>query len=224
MQQRLTRSRLLQDGLRRRRWVCAIFAGLLVLTPGGAGAKPPGAATDPPERLTLVVPAPPGGGFEQTAIAMKAALEGQGLARDVTIVERPGGGGLVGLSELVSSHRGDPHTLLVGGVGIIYSAKVNGSPITPLDTTPIARLSLDYYAVAVPDRSSLHGIGDLLATLRSRPYDLHWAGDQPQGVAERVVWRIAAAANVAPLAQPYSPRFGAGQVADFLQHGDSNLV
>ena len=201
----------------------AVLVAVLGLAPAADSAPEP---TTTPERgqLTLVVPAPPGGSFEQTAIAMRAALVGRGLARDVTIVSRPGGGGLVGLSEFVDARRGDPNVLLVGGVGIIYSAKVTGSQVTPLDTTPVARLTRDYYAVAVPERSPLRNAGDLLRTLRSRPYDLHWAGDQPQGVAERLVWSFAAAANVAPIAQPYSPRFGAGQVAEFLQHGDRDLV
>lgn len=201
-----------------RRWLCG-FAGLaaaLAVAPAAAAAS--GA-------LTLYVPSTENGGWDQTAIAMKGVLEAEGLAHDVAIVHTPGGcGGLVGLTQFVEARRGDPNALLVGGVGMIWSARANRSAITPLDTTPIARLTRDYYAVAVPAQSPLHSMGDLMAMLSSRPQALHWAGDQPAGAAQQMIWRIGEAAHVPPLSLPYDPRFGSGEVAAFLQQGDPDLV
>jgi putative tricarboxylic transport membrane protein len=217
---------------RRRLLGFALFAALFALgfAVPLALAAPPSPAPAPGEdvagrnRLTLYVPATAGGGWSQTAIAMKAALEAEGLVDEVTIIHRPGGGGLIGLAQFVEARRGDPNFLIVGGLGMIYSAKANASAVTPLNATPIARLARDYYVVAVPARSPLRNAQDLVAALRSRPDAVRWVGDQPSGGAERVIWQIAAAAHVAPLSLPYFPRFGAGEVADFLQQGDPQFA
>jgi putative tricarboxylic transport membrane protein len=211
----------------RRPWRLCGFVGViaaLVALSAHAAAPGPARLGRPTDQLTLYVPAPEGGGWEQTAIAMKAALEAEGLARDVAIEHHPGAGGLVGLTQFIETRRGDPHSLIVGGVGMIHSAKVNASAVTPLSATPIARLTRDYYMVAVPAASPLHSVRDLLATLKARPGALHWTGDQPGGAAEELAWRIAASAHVAPLSLPYLPRFGSREVANALEQGDPSLV
>ncbi|HEX7948243.1 MAG TPA: hypothetical protein VF495_26495, partial [Phenylobacterium sp.] len=118
------------------------------------------------DRLVIYVPSTEGGGWEQTALVMKQALETEGLVREVIIVRRPGGGGLVGLTAFVEAHRGDPRYLMVGGNVMILAAKANKSAVSLLDTTPIARLAGDYLTIAAPASSSVATLDDLLAVLR----------------------------------------------------------
>ena len=80
--------------------LCAAVA-LLGLSPALAASRAH-AAAGPNDRLVLYVPATEGGGLDQAAIAMKAALEAEGLAHEVEIVRRPGGSGLVGENDVRS--------------------------------------------------------------------------------------------------------------------------
>jgi len=197
------------------------FAPLAAARQARAGSTGAGPMRD---RLVLYVPSTEGGGWEQTALVMKQALETEGLVREVVIVRRPGGGGLVGLTAFVEARRGDPRYLLVGGNVMIHAAKANKSAVSLLDTTPIARLTDDYLAIAVPGSSSVSTLDDLLAVLQARPEALHWIGGVAGGTDEQLARRFAAIAGVDPQSLAYVPKAGAGEVATALQVGDSDLV
>ena len=57
------------------------------------------------ERLTIVAPAAPGGGWDQTARAMQRALEADGLVRSVQVENVPGAAGTIGLARFVNDTR-----------------------------------------------------------------------------------------------------------------------
>src|SRR4029434_6451189 len=52
------------------------------------------------DRLTIVAPAAPGGGWDQTARAMQRALEDEGLVRTVEVENVPGAAGTIGLAQI----------------------------------------------------------------------------------------------------------------------------
>jgi putative tricarboxylic transport membrane protein len=102
------------------------------------------------ERLTLIVPAAPGGDWDLTARAMKQVLEGERIVRSVDIVRIPGDGGLTGLADFVSSRRGDGRSLLVGGM-FMLGAAVSKHAVSSLDAAvPVAQLTADSDVVVVP--------------------------------------------------------------------------
>jgi putative tricarboxylic transport membrane protein len=206
--------------------VRALALGLLLASHSatGAGGRVRAATAPVYDRLVVYGPATAGGGWDQTAQALKAALEAEGLARQVVIVYRPGAGGLVGLAEFLQVHRGDPHYLLFGGEVTVLAAKANRSSVMLSDATPIARLTSDYQAVAVPAGSALHSLADLKDVLRSRPGSLHWTGGASGGPDERLAEQIATAAGVDGEAIGYEAQAGAGDVASALQAGDNRLV
>ena len=55
------------------------------------------------DRLTIVAPAAPGGGWDQTARAMQRALEDEGLVRTVEVENVPGAAGTVGLAQFINA-------------------------------------------------------------------------------------------------------------------------
>src|SRR5688500_20246703 len=67
------------------------------------------------DELTIMAPAAPGGGWDQTARAMQQALQQEGLVSNVQVVNVPGAGGTVGLAQFANEKRGDPNNLIVGG-------------------------------------------------------------------------------------------------------------
>ena len=57
------------------------------------------------EGLEIVAPASPGGGWDQTARAMQAALEEEGLASGVQVQNISGAGGTIGLAQFVTGKK-----------------------------------------------------------------------------------------------------------------------
>lgn len=177
------------------------------------------AAAQSRERLVLFVPGSEGGGWDQTAVAIKQALEAEGLVRDVIIVRRPGAGGLIGLAQFAEARRGDPTALLVGGSFMIGSAKINRSAISLRNVTPIARLTGDYEAIAVPAASPIRSLDDLVEILRRRPAAVHWIGGSSGGSDQQLLWRLAAKVGASPDAVQYEAMAGGGDVAAALIGG-----
>ncbi|HKI74934.1 MAG TPA: tripartite tricarboxylate transporter substrate binding protein, partial [Pseudomonadales bacterium] len=66
-------------------------------------------------QLTILVPAGRGGGWDLTAKAIAEVLQQNGSVDSVSIDYSPGAGGLIGLAQFISSNKGQPNALLVGG-------------------------------------------------------------------------------------------------------------
>ena len=64
---------------------------------------------------SIMAPAAPGGGWDQTARTMQAVLTETGISSDVQVTNVPGAGGTIGLAQFVNQSKGDPEALIVGG-------------------------------------------------------------------------------------------------------------
>ena len=83
------------------------------------GAAAPTGAQPLLETLTLVVPAAPGGGWDQTARVMQQVLQQEGLVRTVVVENVPGAGGTIALAQFVRGRRGDGDALMVMGLVMV---------------------------------------------------------------------------------------------------------
>jgi putative tricarboxylic transport membrane protein len=175
------------------------------------------------ERLTLVVPAAAGGGWDLTAKAMRTALEREELVGQVTIVRYPGAGGLIGLSQFVARHRGQDDVLLVGGLVMLGAALRDEAAITLHDVTPIARLTGEWDILVAPSQSPFHSIGELRETMARDPAALRWVGGALGGPDQGLVWTIADQVH-APLDEvAYYGRAGGRRVTDALLQGRGDI-
>jgi putative tricarboxylic transport membrane protein len=82
------------------------------------------------DRLTIVAPAAPGGGWDQTARAMQRALEDEGLVRTVEVETVPGAAGTVGLAQFINAAPSDQAALLVTGLVMVGAVVFNDSPVS----------------------------------------------------------------------------------------------
>jgi putative tricarboxylic transport membrane protein len=121
------------------------------------------------ESLTLIAPAKPGGGWDQTARAMQEVLQSGGMVKAVTVENVPGAGGTVGLAQFADKNKGDGGALLVNGLVMVGAVLTNASPVSLKDTTPIARLTGEYEVIVVPAASELKTLGDLVAKIKADP-------------------------------------------------------
>ena len=181
-----------------------IIAAALI---AGAFALPAFAA----EEYKIMAPAAPGGGWDQTARAMQAALQDGGIAPSVQVTNVPGAGGTIGLAQFVNQTSGDPSQLIVGGYVMVGAILTNNSPVTLDQVTPIARLTGEYEAIVVPAASDIKDMAGLIAKLKADPGSVSWAGGSAGGVDHIAVGLIAKAVGVDPTKINYVAFSGGGE-------------
>jgi putative tricarboxylic transport membrane protein len=161
--------------------------------------------------LEIVVPAAPGGGWDQTGRAMQSALQEQGLASGVQVVNIPGAGGTIGLAQFVSSKEGQGNALMTSGLVMLGAILTNQSPVTLEQVTPIARLTGEYEAIAVPVDSEIQTLDDLIAMFKEDPQSVSWGGGSAGGTDHMLVGLIAKEVGVDPSGINYVPFSGGGE-------------
>lgn len=178
--------------------LASLFMGVLAL---------PAAATD----YTIIAPANPGGGWDQTARSLQTALQQEGISGKVQVQNVPGAGGTIGLAQFASQQKGKGDALIVGGYVMVGAILTNNSPITLQDVTPIARLTGEYEAIVVPASSPFKTMGDLVEALKKDPGAVSWAGGSAGGTDHIAVGLIAKAADVDPKKINYIAYSGGGE-------------
>lgn len=160
---------------------------------------------------TIIAPANPGGGWDQTARTMQEVMQSEGVSKTVQVVNVPGAGGTIGLAQFASQNNGNPDALIVGGYVMVGAILTNNSPVTLADVTPIARLTGEYEAIVVPASSPIQTIGELADALRADPGAVSWAGGSAGGTDHIAVGLIAKAAGVDPTKINYIAYSGGGE-------------
>lgn len=130
----------------------------------------------PVENLKMLVPANAGGGWDQTGRNLATAMQSAGVVKKVTIDNKGGAGGTIGLAQFVNSAKGDPNAMMVGGMVMVGAIVTNKSPVDLSMVTPIARLTGEYEVLVVPANSPLKDIKDLLAKFKADPGSVSWGG------------------------------------------------
>ncbi len=138
----------------------------------------PAQATD----YKLIVPAAPGGGWDQLGRAVGQSMQGAKLAERVQVLNVGGAGGTIGLAQLINSNKGDGQALMVTGKGMVSAVFINKSPVTLTQATPIARLTGEYEVLVVSAASKLRNMADLVAMFKANPGSVSWGGGLAGGV------------------------------------------
>ena len=102
--------------MKRRAFSAAALASLVTLTLAQA-ALAPGAQAQSIGTLKMMIPANPGGGWDQTARALGAAMQSAKVVQSVQFDNKGGAAGTIGLAQFINSAKGDPNALLMGFVG-----------------------------------------------------------------------------------------------------------
>ena len=194
-------------------WVFALLATPL------SGAAQDG-DWEPRRPMTLVVPANPGGGWDQTArFLQRAAQDADLVPTSLDVINRGGAGGTIALAELVTRGRGDPHRLMIGGFGMTSSSLMNGSEFSPLSTTPIARLTGEYQVIAVPADSSFQSVGELFDAMKARGTGVSFAGGSAGGSDQIFIVQAAMMQGMDPEDVNYVAFGGGGDASSAILGG-----
>ncbi|TNM66597.1 Bug family tripartite tricarboxylate transporter substrate binding protein [Aliirhizobium smilacinae] len=167
----------------------------------------PAAAAD----YSIMAPAAPGGGWDQTARTMQNVLQQEKISKRVQVMNVPGAGGTIGIAQFASQQKGNANALMVGGYVMVGAILTNKSPVTLKDVTPIARLTGEYEVIVVPTSSDIKSIGDLITKLKADPGSVSWGGGSAGGTDHIGAGLIAKAAGVDPTKINYIAFSGGGE-------------
>lgn len=138
----------------------------------------------PDRPITLVVPWAAGGGTDATARTIAAALEEQ-LGQRVNVVNRPGGGGVVGHTFIASS-KPDGYTLGLITSGLDTAHWLGLTPLSYKDYTIIAQVNDDPAGLQVAGDSPYRSAQELIDAIRDKPAGTFTAS----GVGVGGIWHV----------------------------------
>jgi putative tricarboxylic transport membrane protein len=187
----------------------ALVCGLALAVPVQAQVK----------GLEIIAPANPGGGWDQTARAMQAALQEAGLASGVQVQNIGGAGGTIGLAQFVTSKKKKGDAVLVGGLVMEGAILTNKAPVSLDDVTPLARLTGEYELLVVAADSPFKTMADLVAQLKADPGSVSWGGGSTGGTDHILAGLIAKAAGVDPTKVNYIAHSGGGEALGSILGG-----
>ncbi|MFO1282931.1 MAG: tripartite tricarboxylate transporter substrate-binding protein [Burkholderiales bacterium] len=167
--------------------------------------------------LKMMIPANPGGGWDQTGRALGAAMQSAKVVGAVQYENKGGAAGTLGLAQFVNSAKGDASALMMGGMVMVGGIALQKSPVDLTMVTPIARLTSEYLVVVVPASSPHKSLGDLVAAYKADPGKVSWHGGSAGGSDHILAGLISRAVGVDPAKVNYVAAKGGGdQVANIV--------
>ncbi len=180
------------------RW-WTLVAGIIVAAGLVVGAQPATAADFPSKDVEILVPFSPGGGIDLAGRTVARLLTDLKLVpRPVVVINRPGAGGLVGMTEMVSKRKGDGHSLMVVATHIHSTPLTQGNPISYASVTPLARLFAEYQLLVVRTESPFKSLEDVVQALKRDPGAVKIGGASIGSADHVTVARLALALGFSP--------------------------
>ena len=213
-----------------------MLIGIVVLLNGCVKpqAEPESEEVYPKEAVELIAPAGMGSGYDLTLRSVARCLQDTELVKvPLPVTNKPGGGGSASLSYL-TDNKGRDGVLAVFSPPLLL-INLNGSTEMNYreNTTPIARLAVDYGCFAVSNSSPYNTIGDVMDALKQDPNSIRIGGTSSEGSMDHIQFlKIAKAAGVEHLNEIKYEGFENGGVAvqlmgnriDVLSAGISDVV
>ncbi len=190
----------------RRSFNLAATAAAVALAAGPFAAQAQAIGT-----LKMMIPANPGGGWDQTGRNLAAAMQAAKVVQSVQFDNKGGAAGTIGLAQFINGSRGDPNAVMIGGMVMVGGIILNKSPVDLSMVTPIARLTSEYEVIVVPANSPHKTMGDLMAAFRADPGRVSWGGGSAGGTDHILVGMIVKAVGGDPAKINYVPFKGGGE-------------
>jgi tripartite-type tricarboxylate transporter receptor subunit TctC len=165
----------------------AAAAATLIVTSSllGACGAPASSSGDsaayPTKTIDVIVPYPAGGGSDIIARAIVDEINAEGdLGEQLQIVNKGGGAGLVGMTEMVNAEP-DGYTISISPLGPVAlhpgMAEVEYDPMTDIEF--IAGLTKGGSLIAVPASSPYQTLEDLVEAAKAEPGQITFGGGPP---------------------------------------------
>lgn len=160
--------------------------------------------------LQVFVPAAPGGGWDGTGRAIEQVMRAEKIMEQFQFEHAPGAGGVVGLPKFMSSKKGQPNAIMIGGMVMVGAIIANKAPLKLTELPPIARLTGEFEAIVVHADSPFKTMKDLVNAFKADPGKVSWAGGSAGGTDHILAGMIAKAVGVDPKKVSYVAFAGGG--------------
>lgn len=194
--------------------------------PAASGDKPAAAASKYPEKpIEFIAPSGAGGGWDTTArVAAKVLNEQKIVAQPITVQNKAGGGGAVGLAYL-KEKKGSGYTINVYSPPLLLNNLNGSTPDSYKDTTPLAMVMVDYDVLAVKADSKYKTVADLFAQAKKDPKSVKLGGGSAPGSMDHIAYvKAAKAAGVDVKQIPYVSFQGGGEAMTALLGGNIDVI
>lgn len=205
-----------KPGRRLLRIVGGVVAAAAIGVAGYGSVSSAAAGQDIHASMTLIAPAAAGGGWDTVAREMQQAMKANGLVNNVQVVNMPGAGGTIALSNL-SMLEGQANNIMVGGTGQLAATIQYGSSATLDDVTALAVLFEEYDVIVVPADSPYETLDDLIEEWQADPKAMPWTGGG--SFDQLVVTDLALNAGIDPVDVTYISSDGGGEAIQALLNG-----
>lgn len=176
-----------------------------------------------PERpITYIVPWAAGGMTDISSRVMGATLQQQ-LGTPVNVVNRTGGGGVVGHLAL-SKAKPDGYTLGAVTVEITMLNHMGLTDLTYESYTPLALLINNAAAITVKADAPWNSVGDLIAAIKADPGKLNASGTARGGIWDLARIGFLKEAGLSPSDLPWVPSQGSTPALQELIAGGIDVV
>jgi len=191
----------------------ALITGVAV---GNAAAT--GASSTVRNKLTVMAPASPGGGWDGFSREAQAAMRSEGIVNNVQVANVPGAGGTIGLSQLVQMTGRDDILMATGGV-MVGAIALGDTAESLQDVTPIARVADDFAALVVPADSPITSLDEFVEVWQADPEGTSIAGGSLGSIDHLMTGILAGAIGLDPKQANYIAYSGGGEaLSAMLSH------
>ena len=148
------------------------------------------------QSVKILIPANPGGGWDQTGRTLGKVMTEAKLVSSVQFDNRGGAGGTIGLAQFVSSASGDPNQMLIGGQAMVSAVELNKSAVRVQQATPLARLVAEYSVIVVPANSPYKTMADVIKDFKAIPGAVSWGAGSAGSTEHLLIGLIAKAVGM----------------------------
>lgn len=187
--------------------VVAVFALMSAASSGGISTAR--------SKLTIVAPAAPGGGWDGFSREAQAVMRESGIVTNPQVVNIPGAGGTIGLSQFAQEIGREDMLLTTGGV-MVGAIELAENEESFDDVTPIARLADDYSVLVVPADSPFQTLEDFLVAWETNPGENSISGGSLGSIDHLLSGLLAQARGIKPSDVNYIAYSGGGEALNSL--------
>jgi len=169
-------------------------------------------------KLVIMAPAAPGGGWDGFAREAQQVLKAEGSVNNVQVTNIPGAGGTIGLSQFVQMEGRHDMLMATGGV-MVGAIDLADSKTTMKDIELIARMSDDYAVLVVPSKSKIKTLDDFVEAWKKDPGGTSISGGSLGSIDHLLTGKVAQEVGIDPADTNYIAYSGGGEALTSMLAG-----
>lgn len=162
----------------RRTVLLGALAAAAMPTLGACGVTRGGGSAN--DRLRMLIPNSPGGGYDLTGRAAVKVMEDTDITGRFEVFNVIGASGTVAMARLMNE-RSNTDLMMTMGLGVVGATYTNGSEARVSKATALARLIEEQEGVLVPAKSPFRTIDDLVTAWKANPRKFAVGGGSAPG-------------------------------------------